>query len=149
MEDTELVKEFCTACENGDTERLERILADGYRFHHRADDRRAGKREFIQMITRLKRAVPDLRFDVREIRPGEPVRGKVRLSGSHKNTLDLSTIGGPRVESTGRRFELPEEPGEWRIKNGLIQEHKVENVPGGGLAGILDQLGAKVPAQRP
>jgi hypothetical protein len=53
--------------------------------------------------------------------------------------------GFPKIPASGKHVSLPKEPTTVTIKNGKISRLEATVVPGGGVAGILAQLGVQVP----
>jgi hypothetical protein len=53
--------------------------------------------------------------------------------------------GTAPIPATGKRLSLPKEPGAFTIKDGKIARLEAANVPGGGVMGVLAQLGAPAP----
>jgi hypothetical protein len=50
------------------------------------------------------------------------------------------------VPATGKKVSLPAEASTFTIKNGKIARLDVAPTPGGGVPGILSQLGVPMPA---
>jgi hypothetical protein len=70
----------------------------------------------------------------------------MHFTGTHTGGLDLTFMGIPVQPPTGRRVALPEEPVEAYFRDGRMVREVVMKVPGGGLEGVLQQIGAAIPA---
>ncbi len=67
-------------------------------------------------------------------------------TGTHKGVLDLNPLGMPiSLPSTGKSFKLPKSVFTFRAANDKLIYFGEESAEGGGLAGILAQLGVKLP----
>jgi hypothetical protein len=51
----------------------------------------------------------------------------------------------PLIRATGIAIDLPQVHTEYLVTDGKIAEMRFESVPGGGLAGLLQQIGAELP----
>ncbi len=72
---------------------------------------------------------------------GQQIFGKVQLTGKHTGELRLPIPGIPIIPATGKQVSLPAEPVVVTFRNGKIANYQVEQVNGGGVPGILRQLG--------
>lgn len=100
--------------------------------------------QFLAMHDALSRAFPDFSFNARNF--DEPREGLVvptiSITGTHIGALQLPIPGAPRVPPTGRTVRLPNERPEYTVVNGKLAKIRLERVVGGGVLGILAQLGA-------
>lgn len=140
MDPARILHTFCNACENGDAFTLDKALDPGFRFEHRADGRVLGRRDFLEAMLRLRRACPDLRLNLHQVRHGDPLRGAIQMTGTHTGVLDWRGLGGPRVLPTGRRFEMPTEQVAWTVRGRRITQQVVEATRGGGLRALLHHI---------
>jgi hypothetical protein len=66
-------------------------------------------------------------------------------TGTHTGVLDLNPIGMPiSLPPTGKSFRLPKSVYTFRVAGDKVTYYSEEAVQGGGLAGILEQLGVKL-----
>lgn len=147
MTNVDLVKRFATAFSEGDTATLDDILANDFVFDHANQEGTSNREEYIHMVSNLKTAFPDLRFNIRNIEDGQTVNAEVRIEGTHEGILDLTPVGLSTVPPTHNRLDMPFEPSDWTIKNGKVVAHTVEATPGGGVPGLLKSLGVAIPQQ--
>ena len=68
-----------------------------------------------------------------------------QLSGTHQAELDLSPLGLPNVPATGKSFQLPLETATISFNGEKITSVRTTEVAGGGVMGILSQLGVEAP----
>jgi predicted ester cyclase len=105
-----------------------------------------GKREYLDIHSQLKRAFPDWQFNVSNLsEKGNTVSGSVQVTATHTGTLTLP--GLPPVEATGKLVKIPSEGFTCTFKGDKIAEFSVEKVRGGGLSGIFQQLGVRLPEE--
>ncbi len=103
-----------------------------------------GKAEFIGFMHAITTALPDFKFNDGAVEEhGGRYVVKTRISGTHTGTLALP--GMPAIPATGKKVQLPEETQTMTIANGKVSKIEVNNVPGGGVPGLLAQLGVQVP----
>lgn len=88
----------------------------------------------------VRAALPDFNHNLRNLREAHSmVYGTVEVTGTHTGSLAMPH--GPTLPATGRRLQNPLERVAITVKNGKVTQWTVEGVPGGGLTGILGQLG--------
>jgi len=102
--------------------------------------------QWIRMHRALAAAMPDISINYV---PGGGsygvVHGSVQLSGTHTATLDLRIPGVPLVCATGKRITLPREKVDVAVERGNVIVLQIENLPDGGLMGMLAQMGVALP----
>jgi|tagenome__1003787_1003787.scaffolds.fasta_scaffold20521424_2 hypothetical protein len=102
--------------------------------------------QWIRMHRAFATAMPDI--TVNYIPNGDSygvVHGSVQLTGTHTTKLDLRLPGVPSVFATGKRIALPREKVDVAVERGKVIVLNVENLPDGGLMGILAQMGVALP----
>lgn len=105
-----------------------------------------GKNEFIGLQGALVAAIPDWKFNAGEYKEqGDKVMLKVHISGTHTKPLSLPPMGIQSVPPTGKHVQLLYEPLTVTVKNGKATRIESEHVEGGGVSGVLAQLGVKMP----
>jgi hypothetical protein len=123
----------------GDLTKAAAYLADDFRFVGVGPEA-FGKDQTLGIWATMRAALPDFNHNLRNLREaGNMVYGTVEVTGTHKGTL--SVPHGPTLPATGRRLQNPLERVAITVRNGKVTEWAVESVPGGGLGGILGQLG--------
>ena len=101
------------------------------------------------MNRNLKKAFPNIDYhfhlDGVDGLDGSVIRISSELKGTHRGTLDLSPLGLGATPATGKSFATPREHGRVTIKGDKVDLWVVDRVEGGGLTGVLGQLGLTVP----
>src|SRR5258708_15269349 len=104
------------------------------------------KHQWVGVIEAMIAAMPDWSFGYKLVKAtGDEVEGTVEITGTQTGDLALPIPGIPRVPATGKKVQLPKESVELTVRNGQITSLKVENLPNGGVPGILKQLGVALP----
>ena len=67
------------------------------------------------------------------------------LSGTHTQDLALPMFGIPLIPATGIAVELPQVQTEYTFDTGKVKAMHVETLAGGGLTGLLQQIGTELP----
>jgi len=99
--------------------------------------------KYMQLHRELLTGLPDWNYNFKlEREDGNIVRGTVAISGTHTGTINPTFMPGvPPITATGKKVKLPKEMLTITVRNGLISKIDVEQVPNGGVSGILSQLG--------
>jgi len=77
---------------------------------------------------------------------GHLVKIWAELKGTQSCVLDLSPVGLGVSPATDKSFATPREHVKVIIKDSKVASWVAEPIEGGGLMGILDQLGLSVPS---
>ena len=145
MSNTDLVKSVLAAFESGDAKKAESLLSDDMVFAGPVPQP-VSKHDFIGLQGALIAAIPDWKFNAGEYREqGDKVLVKVHISGTHSKSLTLPPMGIQSLPSTGKQVQLPYENLTVTVKNGKVARIDGDNVAGGGVPGLLAQLGVKMP----
>jgi ketosteroid isomerase-like protein len=138
MSALETVKALDNQISGGDLNEAADMLADDFKFVGVAPAP-LGKQEAIGVWTAIRAAAPDFSHNLRDLREaGNMVYGVVEVTGTHTGTLNVP--GAPALAATGRPLHNPAERVAITVRNGKAVEWVVEQVPGGGLSGIMGQL---------
>jgi hypothetical protein len=93
----------------------------------------------------LKKACPNLDYHFHVDRvdglDGGIVQISAELKGTQSGVLDLSLVGLGVSPATDKSFATPREHGKVTIKASKVASWVVDPIEGGGLMGILNQLG--------
>ena len=145
MSNADLVKSVLSAFESGDAKKAESLLSDDMVFAGPVP-KPVSKHEFIQLHSALVAAIPDWKFNAGEYKEqGDKVLVKVHISGTHSKPLTLPPMGIQSLPSTSKHVQLPYENLTATVKNGKVTRIDGEHVEGGGVPGLLSQLGVKMP----
>lgn len=142
----DIVKRALKLAEKGDMETLGELMSDDFAFTG-ATPQPMNKTQFIELIQTLVTAIPDWQFNATNVSAaGDNVRMVNRITGRNTGRLNFPAMGLNSVPPTGQRVELPPETIDTVVRNGKIVAYIATHAQGGGLVGILTQLGIKVPA---
>ena len=145
MSTTDVVKEGLAATEAGDYAKLESLVADDFSMAGPVP-MPVGKREFLGLMMALRQAMPDWKFNAGEYKEnGDQVTVPFQITGTHTGELQLPLPGLPPIPPTGTKVSLPSEPSTFTVKDGKLSKLEVADIPGGGVMGILSQLGVNLP----
>ncbi len=145
MNSIDLSKSILAAIEAGNFDFVRDQLTDNFTFKT-PDGMTYDKRQYINLQRALCKAMPDLRFNASNFKQvSDRVTYTIQLSGTHTDVLDLHTPGVPVVQPTNRHIRLPQEPVTVTFRDARVSHVELAQVPGGGLAGVLSQLGVKTP----
>jgi predicted ester cyclase len=145
MSAMDIVKAGLAAVEANDFKKLEGLLADDMVFAGPVPEP-VGKREFVGLQSLLLAAMPNWKFNAKDFKEnGDVVTVTLQITGTHTAELSLPMPGMPKIPATGMKVSLPGEATTFTVKNGKITRLDVASTPGGGVPGILSQLGVPMP----
>ncbi len=100
------------------------------------------KDEYVTLIKNLVEASPDWNFHARDFKVlGDTIKVTVGITGTQTRTLPVIMPGMQALPPTNKCFILPEEHLSIKVRGDKICEIVADTVPGGGVIGMLDQLG--------
>ena len=145
MSNLEVAQRFANLLESGDVKGLQALLADD--FQAKGGTRELTKQQALGYLQIFFAAFPDHTFGFADFEEkGDLVKCTGQETGSHKGALDLNPFGIPiSLPPTGKSFKLPKITYTFRVAGDKVNFYGEEEVQGGGLAGILAQLGVKLP----
>ena len=145
MSKVDTVKAFSEALEARDFNRAASYLADDFVFAGPVPQP-IGKQEFLAVQSAFEDAFQDWSFNSHdEVEQGDKVVAAVQITGTHTHDLVLPMPGMPTIPATGKRVSLPEEHLTFTFKGDKIASLTSDNVPGGGVPGVLAQIGIPLP----
>ncbi len=145
MNSLKIVKESLNAFEKGDLEKLRNLLHEDYQLIGPAP-KAVGKAEFLEMARSMKTGFPDWDFGVTDLMEnGDQITGRFHVTGKQSGPLDLSFMGLPIQPATGIKIKQPEEPLKATIRDAKLYRMEVASVEGGGMDGLLRQIGVNIP----
>jgi len=149
MNPREIVQALLDSVQRGDFQKAKFLLSNDCQFSGLVSE--LIKREVWMRINKnLKRAFPNLNYHFRvdgvDGLDGGVVRISAELKGTHSGVLDLSPLGLGVTPATNKSFATPHEQSQVTIKGDKVVSWVVEPIEGGGVMGILGQLGIAVPA---
>ena len=145
MSNIDLVKSVFAAFESGDVRKAETLLSDDMVLAGPVP-KPVSKHEFVGLQSSLVAAIPDWKFNAGEYKEqGDKVLVKVHISGTHSKPLTLPPMGVQSLPPTTKHVQLPYENLTVTVTNGKVTRIDAERVEGGGVQGLLAQLGVKMP----
>jgi predicted ester cyclase len=144
MSPEEVVRKCMQAFESGQYEQAGRFLADDMVLDGPASEP-VGKDAFLALQANLYKGIPDWSFNLHDIRTqGDMVSARVQITGTNSQPIPPLMPGMQPIPVTGKRVSLPEEGIRFTVREDKIVRIETDNTPGGGVAGLLGQLGTKI-----
>jgi predicted ester cyclase len=142
MKPTDILREHWKAIEEKNFEKARTFLSEDFKFSGPVP-KPIGTAEYINVHRSLLQGIPDWRFNANIFSEQQnKVAAKVRVTGTHTAKLSLPFLGDTgTIQPTGKKLALPEEKVEVVMKGDKISRMTVEQVPGGGVPGLLKQMG--------
>ncbi len=145
MEPQEVVQAFVDVFNAGDLDAAASYLSDDFQFHGSVPEP-LGTAEFVGMTKALRSGFQDINYNFRvKDAEGDVVKTSTQLSGTNTGDLDFSAMGMGVIPATGKSFSNPEEQNDVTIAGDKITSFRVYTTEGGGIRGILAQLGVQPP----
>jgi predicted ester cyclase len=140
----ETVERYFEALEAKDLAAISDIVADDLEFVTPVEP--LDKQTFLDFLRGLFKAFPDWRFDHGPIEAtGNTASTRLRMSGTHTETLELPMPGVKPVAPTAKKVVLPEQRFDYTVRGGKIVRIESEPVPHAGIVGTLEQVGVRLP----
>ncbi|MDR3609114.1 MAG: ester cyclase [Ignavibacteriaceae bacterium] len=147
MENTKIVEELFQSIEKNDFTRAESLLSKDFKITGIGPEG-LGAKEFLGVHKAFNKGMPDFKFNYKIGSESQNiVEAKVKLTGTHTKEMPGPIPGIHTIPATNKSLRMPEEKVKVTLKDGKIVNLYVENVPGGGVPGILKQLGVEIPTE--
>jgi SnoaL-like domain len=146
----DMVKAFMIALEARDLETATSHLADDFVFSGWTPQP-LDRSQFISLVEGLKEGIPNLAYhfhtvhDVHERQQDSRVKVAIQLTGTQTDGFILPPLGLPPIPQLAKAVSLPEEHWNFTVEHDQIVRIAVERVDGGGIQGLLQQLGVDIP----
>ena len=150
MSATETVRNFINALEANETETVTNALADNFMFSGWTPQP-LNKKQFLSMISELKEGIPGLMFNLHnldeqdDIQQGAVVHGNMQVAGYQSDSFNIPTLSLPPIPQMGKSVSLPVEDVTFIVQNEQVARMTVKSTAGGGMEGLLHQLGTDSP----
>jgi predicted ester cyclase len=146
MHEVEIAKRVFERLESKDYKSARELLADGFEFSG-SFPKPLDAEGWMGMHKRLGAAFSDMAFNLEDLRlEDSKVYCSSMITCTHTGVLDIPEMGVEMIPATGKAISLPRERVEVEVKDGKISHLRVSASPGGGVEGMLSQLGVKIPA---
>lgn len=147
MNRVEIVKALITALQSGDMELAVQCMSDDCIVSGFTPNP-LERAEFLALQSELLAAMPDFTYNLSELHAqGDRVTGLVTITGTHSRDLELPMYGLRTIPATGLAIVLPQVESNWEVERNRVERVRIREVPGGGLTGLLQQVGAELPIQ--
>ena len=145
MSNLETAKRVADLLESRDLKGLQALLAEDFRA--KGGTLELTKQQTLGYLQIFFTAFPDHSFGFADFEEkGDLIYCTGHETGTHKGVLDLNPLGmSVSLPPTGKSFKLPKSLYSFRVAGDKVTYYNEEAVQGGGLAGILEQLGVKIP----
>ena len=145
MDPQDIVQKFVEAFQARDYVTCEGYLSDDFRFFGPVPQPQ-GAQQWMGTVKGMNAAIPDIDYhlSITGAQDGH-VHTQTQLTGTHTAEWDLSPIGLGVIPATNKSFTNPAEAGTMTVRDGKITSYEIQSQPGGGLPGILAQLGIEMP----
>ena len=146
----EIVTAFMEALEAKEFDKGATYLSDDFQFTG-STPQLLNKDQFIRLSSELAEGMPNLSYhfhdlqEVEEQLEGNRERATIQITGTQVNSFELVPLSLPTIPETGLPVSLPEAHWEYLVRGDTITAIDVEQVPGGGISGMLQQLGIDIP----
>ena len=150
MSSVDIVNDFMVALESKDFDTAASYLSDDFVFSGWTPQP-LDKGQFMTVMGELKAGIPNLSYhfhtvrDVRDLVQESNVKAAIQMTGTQTDSFILPPLGLPPIPQMARSVSLPEEHWDYTLQNGKIVKITVQRVPGGGIQGLLRQLGIELP----
>ena len=132
---------FAAAWQDADVTTLTALAADNFTFSGAVPEP-LPLPPVIGLILTLKHAFPNLQYNAQVQRvEGSVAHLAPRVTGTHTADLDLTPMGMGVIPATGISINLPQEIARITVEAEKVVNYHIDPVPGGGLPGILAQVG--------
>lgn len=144
MSNLEVAKRVADFLESRDLKGLQALLSDDFRA--KGGTLELPKQQALGYLQIFFTTFPDHRFGFADFDDeGDLVYCTGQETGTHKGVLDLNPLRMPvSLPPTGKSFNLPKTVFTFRVAGDKVTYMDEEAAKGGGLAGILKQLGVKL-----
>jgi len=147
MSATDTVNTFMTALQSGDIELAADTMSDDFVMSGFAP-KQFNKNQFLSTYSNLLASMPDLSFNMTDELSEEngTVQVEIEITGTHLNQLELPVLGIQPIEPTGLAVTLAQTKTAYHVNNeNKVTRMEMQPVVGGGLEGLLQQVGAELP----
>ena len=145
MSNLDVAKRAAALLESRDSKGLQTLMADD--FVAKGPTLELTKQQVLGYLQIMFTAFPDHRFGFADFEEkGDAIYCTSSETGTHAGLLDLNPLGvSVSLPPTGKSFKLPKCIITFRVVGDKLTYYSEEALKGGGLAGILEQLGVKLP----
>ena len=147
MSAIDTVNTFMTALQSGDIELAAGTMSDDFMMSGFAP-KGLNKNQFLSTYSNLLASMPDLSFNMsdEQSEAESMVQVEIEITGTHLNQLELPVLGVQPIEPTGLDVTLAQTKTTYAVNSDdKVSRMEMQPVVGGGLEGLLQQVGAELP----
>jgi hypothetical protein len=146
MQPQEIAEQFKAAFERQDYQTCMNYLDDGFTFSGPVP-KPLNAEQWMGTVKGMHAAFPDINYNLTVTgAEGNKVKVSTQLTGTHTADWDMSAMGMGVVPATNKSFSNPKEHGVMTVESGKITSYEISASEGGGVPGVLKQLGVQPPA---
>lgn len=140
-----IVRDFMSTLDNNDLETATSYLADTFVFSGWTP-KPLDKAGFLDVIKNIKEGIPGLSFNLHNVlAQNTEITGVIHITGYQTDSFIIPSLGTPPIPQTANSISLPTEDVTYQLAAGQISSMHVQHVPGGGVTGLIKQLGIDLP----
>ena len=141
----ETVQNFVSALEDRRNDEAANALNDEFLFTGWTP-KPLNKEDFLTTMKELKSGIPSLMFNLHNLaEQGNTITGSIQIAGYQSDSFSIPPLSLPPVPQMARSISLPVEDVTFEVENDTISRWVVHRVSGGGVSGLLHQLGFDSP----
>ena len=145
MSAIDTVRTFVTALENNEKESVEGALDKDFIFSGWTP-KPLNRADFLTTMYELKSGIPGLMFNLHNMAEQDnTVTGSIQIAGYQSDAFSIPPLSLPPVPQMARSVSLPVEDVTYTFNNDKISHWSIQHVTGGGIVGLLHQLGFDAP----
>jgi len=145
MANIDTVKQVFSLIETDKLSEVGALLSDNFTFSGPMPEA-VNSDQWLGLHGKLNVAFPNWKFNLSNVNESEgKVTAVAQITGKNDGQLDLSPIGFPVFDATGKNVSLPQENITVTFDGNKITSIVGEKVEGGGVVGIVSQLGFEIP----
>ncbi len=147
MSAIDTVNTYMTALQSGDIELGADTMSDDFVMSGFAP-KELNKNQFLATYSNLLASMPDLSFNMADelTEADNTVQVEIEITGTHLNQLALPVLGIQPIEPTGLAVTLAQTKTIYHVNSeNKVTRMEMQPVVGGGLEGLLQQVGAELP----
>lgn len=149
MSAIDTVNTFLTALQSGDMGLAANTMSDDFTMSGFAP-KTLNKNEFLVTHSNLLTAMPDFSYNMthEQLEENGEVQTELEITGTQLNPLTLSAIGLQTIPETGLAVTLAQAQTTFKVNSeNQVTSMAMQPTPGGGLEGLLQQVGAELPLE--
>ncbi|MGE5682921.1 MAG: hypothetical protein ACM34K_18795 [Bacillota bacterium] len=147
MKPTDIVEEFMICIEENNFTRAEELASNDFQVTGMTPEPQ-GIREYFSIHRALNKGLSNFRFNYEIMKEKSGIVDvKIQIMGRHTEEMPSPLHGIKPIPPTDIAVKMPVEHLQFTVRDQKITRLHVDHVQGGGLPGILHQLGVEMPME--